>query len=268
MARVHISWHILLFLLVEVMALGRGRKCRHRAYSNFAFITSVLHLPEFVLGACYSCGSHLERAHLSGDQALSQRQGCRMEMHKFLALLWFHLMGGVGVCWAWRQAKCFWQINWKSTTSSTTDEGFWHSPYSVTVSCLKISAVPQWEMPFAFWITPPWWGAGALAGFGNCRIAFRREVTTHTRECDTSAVSAEEPWPCLRLFSLLLPCFPSFSSLLSISFLSPLFCLCVTHGNALTQLSTPLQTNHSVPLSLRCGSFPISFALLVSLHMY
>lgn len=181
MARVHISWHILLFLLVEVMALGRGRKCRHRAYSNFAFITSVLHLPEFVLGACYSCGSHLERAHLGGDQALSQRQGCRMEMHKLLALLWFHLMGGVGVCWAWRQAKCFWQINWKSTTSSTTDEGFWHSPYSVTVSCLKISAVPQWEMPFAFWITPPWWGAGALAGFGNCRIAFRREVTTHTR---------------------------------------------------------------------------------------
>lgn len=69
-------------------------------------------------------------------------------------------------------------------------------------------------------------------------------------------------------FLFLLPHFSSFSSLLSISFLLPLSCLCVTHGNALTHLSTPLQTNHSVPLSLRCGSFPFSFALLVSLHMY
>lgn len=189
-------------------------------------------------------------------------------MQKLLALVWSHLMGGMGVCWAWSQAKCFWQINWKSTTSSATDKGFWHSPNSFTVSCLKISGLPPWEMLFAFWIVPLWWGAGALGGFGNCRIALRREVRTHSHECDTSAVSAEEPWPCLRLYSLLLPHFSSFSSLLSISFLPPLFCLCATDRNALTHLSTPLQTNHSVPLSLRCGSFPISFALLVSLHMY
>lgn len=188
-------------------------------------------------------------------------------MCKLLALVWFHLMGGMGFCWAWSQAKCFWQTNWKST-SSTTDEGFLHSPYSITVSCLKISGVPQWEMPFAFWIDSPWWGAGALGGLGNCRIALRKEVATHSCVCDTSAVSAEEPWPCLGLFSLLLPRFSSFSSLISISFLLPLSCLRVTHGNALTHLSTPLQTNHSVPLSLRCDSFPISFALLVSLHMY
>lgn len=138
-------------------------------------------------------------------------------MHKLLALVWFHSMGGMGFCWAWSQAKCFWQINWKST-SSATDEGFLHSPYSVTVSCLKISGVPQWEMSCAFWIDPPWWDAGALGGFGNCRIAFRREVATHSRACDTSAVSAEEPWPCLRLFSLLLPHF--FSGLVLGFFLS------------------------------------------------
>lgn len=47
--------------------------------------------------------------------------------------------------------------------SSTTNEGFWHGPYSVTVSCLKISAVSEWEMPFAFWIAPPWQGLG-IAG--------------------------------------------------------------------------------------------------------
>lgn len=45
-------------------------------------------------------------------------------------------------------------------------------------------------------------GAGALGGFGNCKIALRRQGTAHSRECDTSAASAEEPWPCLRLFSL------------------------------------------------------------------
>lgn len=127
--------------------------------------------------------------------------------------------------------------------------------------CLSESCLLLFGQPLPAGVLEHWEGLGIVG-------LHLRERWQLSHECDTSAVSAEEPWPCLRLFSLLLPRFSSFSTLLSISFLSPLFCLCVTHGNALTHLSTPLQTNHSVPLSLRCGSFPISFALLVSLHMY
>lgn len=61
-----------------------------------------------------------------------------MEMHKLLALVWFHLMGGMGVCWALSQTECFWQISWKYTMSCTTDEGSWHSSYSITVRALKL----------------------------------------------------------------------------------------------------------------------------------
>lgn len=185
---------------------------------------------------------------------------------KLLAPLPSQFMGGMGVCWALSQTKCIWQIIWKYTMSSTTDEGFWHSSSSMAVLCTQISPALWEESAFYLFAGPLL--AGTLGGLGAALGT--GEVTTCSPECDTSAGS----WPKS-------PCLAFWGFFISSCHTCLLFPLCFHYPffspfSAYVSLMKmrwhicwhPLQINRSFHLSLTCGSFLISFALLASLHTY